>query len=55
MTVELVERLMLPLLNAQLPLLAVTQLAVPPGEKLPLTVALATSVLELTSNTVAVT
>ena len=47
--------LMLPLVNVQLPVLAVMQLSVPPGAKLPVTVALATLLPELTSRTVAVT
>ena len=50
-----VNLLMLPLLRVQLPVLAVTQLSVPPGTKLPVTVALATLEPVLTSRTVAVT
>jgi len=42
------------LVSVQVPLVSVTQLAVPPGTKLPLTVAFAMAVLEPTSRTVAV-
>ena len=42
MTVTPVLLLMTALIRVQLPVLLVTQLVVPPGEKLPLTVALAT-------------
>ena len=47
--VTLMSRLIVALLRVQLPLLPVTQLALPPGSKLPLTVALATTALVLTS------
>ena len=43
---------MLALLMVQMPVLAVTQLAEPPGEKLPLTVAFATIALVLMSRIV---
>ncbi len=58
LTVKLVlavNLLMLPLVKVQLPVLAVTQLSVPPGTKLPVTVALAKLALLFTSRTVAVT
>ena len=54
MTVELVFRLMLPLLMVQLPVLPVIQLDVPPGVKLPLTVAFATTAPLLMSRIVGV-
>ena len=43
MSVEAVDLLRTALFMVQLPVLAVTQLAIPPGEKLPLTVAFATN------------
>lgn len=49
MVVEPMRRLINALLNVQLPVLAVTQLALPPGEKLPVTVALATTAVVVQS------
>ena len=53
-TVEVVLVLSLALLMVQLPVLAVTQLATPPGTKLPLTVTLGTTAEEVTSRIVTV-
>lgn len=52
--VSRVDRLIMALLMLQLPALPVTQLAVPPGEKLPLTVAFATPALVVTLRIVTV-
>lgn len=54
-TVMPVSLLMTALFNTQLPVLPVTQLVAPPGEKLPFTVALATEAPLLMSRMVAVT
>ena len=53
-TVEVVLVLSLALLMVQLPVLAVTQLATPPGTKLPLTVTLGTNAKEVRSRIVTV-
>ena len=53
--VLVVSLLMVLLVKVQLPVLVVTQLSVPPGTKLPVTVAPATVKLLLRSRTVAVT
>lgn len=53
-TVIVVVEVIAPLVSVQLPFVSVTQLASPPVEKLPLTVAFATAAVLLTSRTVAV-